>query len=124
MRKTVRLIEMEGNYIFLSNDPVNNQDRALEILPDGSFSRKITINESSIPMESAMKVIHSSSQGNIGWVSSQTTEKNIKKIIRAELRPSKIMQILENGGNCEIELVDELSHDPYLINELPIINLV
>lgn len=136
MRKTVRLIEMQGNYFFLSNDPVNTKERAIEVRPDGSLSENIIVNESSSPLESGMKIVYSSEK--LGWFSSETSESNIKKIIRAELRPSKVREIMENGGSCEIECIVETKtfgtgefdfyesdvNTPYLINDLPVINLV
>lgn len=136
MRKTVRLIEMQGNYLFLSNDPVNTKERAVEVKPDGSLTENIIVNESNSPMKSAMKIVYSSPK--LGWFASETSESNIKKIIRAELRPSKIKQIMENGGSCEIECTVETQtfginefdfyesdvNIPVLINDLPVINLV
>jgi hypothetical protein len=136
MRKTVRLIEMQGNYLFLSADPVNTKERAIEVKPNGSLSENIIVNESNSPLESAMKILYSSEK--LGWFSSDTPESNIKKIIRAELRPSKVKEIMENGGSCEIECIVETKtfgtsefdlyesdvNTPYLINDLPVINLV
>jgi hypothetical protein len=135
MRKTVRLIEMEGNFLILSNDPIHVKESGIEVLPDGSLSKNIIINESSQPMENGMKIIFSSQK--LGWISSDTAENNIKKIVRAELRTSEIKRIMENNGQCEIECMVETKtfgnsdldfyeadvEIPYLINNLPIINL-
>jgi hypothetical protein len=136
MKKKVRLIEMQGNFLILSKDPINTSESGLQILKDGSLSEEIVVNESESPIDSAMKIMYSSKE--LGWFATESESSGHKKIIRTELRPKRVQEILKNGGECEIECMVETKtfgtnefnfyesdvSTPYTINNLPIINLI
>lgn len=133
MKQKVRMIESEKEFLFVDQDVINIGESYLQSDSTGKINEEIFVADSIMENGENHRILSKSSKA--GWIA--TGDSFIKKIIRAELRPNIISKILENDGNCEIEMVSETktfgtgefdfyeadSNIPFLINNLPVIHI-
>jgi hypothetical protein len=133
MKQKVRMIESEKEFLFVDQDVINIGESYVSVDSEGKINEQIFVADSIMENGENLRILAKSK--NAGWIA--TGDSFIKKIIRAELRPKLIQKILENDGNCEIEISVETktygksefgfyeadSKMPFLINDLPVIHI-
>jgi len=131
MKKNVKLIESNNEFIFVDTDTINVGESYFPTESKKSGETSSLISESILDSGLGYRIL--SRAKKLGWIASG--ESAIKKFVRAELRPNVINSIRENNNQCSIEMVvktktfgtnesDFYESDtttPFLINNLPII---
>ena len=127
------MIESEKEFLFVDQDVINIGESYLQTDSTGKINEQIFVADSVMGNGENLRILAKSN--NAGWLA--TGDSYIKKFIRAELRPKVLQQILENDGNCEIEMMVETKtfgtgesnfyeadcNMPFLINDLPVIHI-
>lgn len=131
MKKKVKLIESGNEFIFVDTETINVGESYIPTESIESDKDSSLISESILDAGLGYRIL--SKVKKIGWIASG--ESQVKKFVRAELRPSVINSIRENNNECSIEMVVETktfgtnesdfyesdTTTPFLINNLPII---